>query len=483
MLFLRLYDEIVSKLIPFLVYMGYNKRTRRYQYINTNYNPKMIAQLQNGTYIIDGSRRSTLLSGINSGGEIGVTRYVRSRMTLVNKRLSNMIPYVNKMKDKYVDIMKAIRTILLNNDSDRVINTNVENSGHDETQVPLGVELCEKVIENSENDLEEESVCSSSMSNLNINDIALFYTHGREKSTEKSTETSKEQEDGEEHEDLEDGRKTNGQKNEMRERIIEMLPNLPEQYAKDSRWTELRDKLMNAIRDFSPYPNYTFRISRKGGRTSSYDFEFIFRNTDTSETTVRKIEFKNSNTSTIDKIPQIYQKACNTTNIFSDNIDLFPAYYYKHGLSQYCKTDNTFCEPLPTLEEYVKKCAPNKSTHPFFMELRSRRHSFVNEKHAIVDSTIANYIQLCVDSVQLDKVSDILRQTQTDKTYLLWNYKTLEFHIDQIPNEELVITRVSETTKNTIVFQANKYKYHFLLRWKNDKGILNPAWQVSISAK
>jgi hypothetical protein len=465
----------------------------------------MIAQLQNGTYIIDGSRRTTLLSGVHTGGEIGVTRYVRSRMTLVNKRLSNMIPYVNEMKDKYVDIMKAIRTILLNNDSDRVINTNVENSGHDETQVPLGVELfqsipetkskeyeettenvvhrsCEKVIENPENDLEEESVCSSSMSIPSINDIALFYTRGREKSTDKSTDKSK-QEDGEDGDDVEDGRKTNGQKNEMRERIIEMLPNLPEQYAKDSRWTELRDKLMKTIRDFSPYPNYTFRISRKGGRSSSYDFEFIFTNTDTSETTVRKIEFKNSNTSTIDKIPQIYQKACNTTNIFSDNVDLFPAYYYKHGLSQYCKTDNTLCEPLPTLEEYVKKCTPNKSTHPFFMEMRNRRHSFVNEKHAIVDSTITDYIQLCVDSVQLDKVSDILRQTQTDKTYLLWNYKTLEFHIDQIPNEELVITRVSETTKNTIVFQANKYKYHFLLRWKNDKGILNPAWQVSISAK
>ena len=443
----------------------------------------MIARLRTGAYIIHGSRRTTLLSGVHTGGEIGVkshsqdyTQYVRRRMPLANKQHSNnvMISYVIGIKDKFIDIMKAIQQILLNNDSERLIDTK-------NTTEPLEVELPEKVIENPENDLEEESVCSSSMSIPSINDIALFYTHGREKPKEDPKEHLEDHDDDES--EAEDGRKTNGQKNEMRERIIEMLPNLPEQYVKDSQWCELRDKFMNAIRNFSPYPNYTFRISRKGGRKSSYDFDFVFMNTDTFETTTRKIEFKNSNTSTIDKIPQIYQKPCKTTNIFADNIDLFPTYYYKNGLSQYCKTDNTLCQPLPTLEEYVKKCVPVKSTDPFFVEIKSRVKSFVDEKNAIVNSTIADYIQLCIGSVQLDKVSDILRQTQTDKTYLLWNYNTLEFHIDQIPNEELVITRVSETTKNTIVFQANKYKYHFLLRWKNGKGILNPAWQVSLSTK
>ena len=352
-------------------------------------------------------------------------------------------------------------------------NTNVERFSGE-----LGVPTV-SVVGKSQNDLEKCPVYEySPMPVPTINDIALFSKCNEKPKKGKLVDKRAN----------EDGRTTNGKKNEVRESIIEMLSNLPEQYAEDARWIELRDKFMKTVSAFSPYSNYTFRIIKKGGRRFSYDFDFVYTkcedqsisSVENIETTTCKMEFKYSNTSTIDKIPQIYQKSCNTTRIFSEDTELYSTYYYKNGLLRYRNTDDMIRVPIPTLEEYVKKCGSNESLHPFFVEMKSRQDNNVSEKSAVVDSTIEEYIRICVDSIELDKVSDILRETQTDKTYLLWNYNTLEFHIGRIPADELTITRVITTTKNTIVFQANRYKYHFLLRWKNRKGILNPAWQVSL---
>ena len=45
--------------------------------------------------------------------------------------------------------------------------------------------------------------------------------------------------------------------------------------------------------------------------------------------------------------------------------------------------------------------------------------------------------------------------------------------------ESLVFDRIHR--KNTIVLKTDKNEYHLLLRWKNHQGILNSAWQVSIT--
>ena len=63
---------------------------------------------------------------------------------------------------------------------------------------------------------------------------------------------------------------------------------------------------------------------------------------------------------------------------------------------------------------------------------------------------------------------------------MLWHVKTQRFYVEEIPEEEFVINTVSHTTKNTIVVRSDKYVYSLLLRWKNGKGILNPAFQISV---
>ena len=282
-----------------------------------------------------------------------------------------------------------------------------------------------------------------------------------------------------------DKRTQNGNINDRRENVLVFIANrreLPGEYAQDSRWIHLHTELHKVL---SAYVVSTCSMDwsgcfvKKAGRKYNYDFEF------TNELgVVVKYEFKYCiHNPRIDALPQIYQGACSSTNIFNDGFSTFDEYYYENGLSNYCKIDSPTNEPnpLPLIDKptYLKhvKCAT--SSHLFFVQLKSQYSKNVDEKNAVVNHSIEEYLKQCHAYVNLDAVSELL-QKQKDKTYLMWHPKTRQFYTEQIPEHELTITRVSHITKNTIVFVAATYSYCFLLRWKNRKGILNPAWQVSV---
>ena len=60
---------------------------------------------------------------------------------------------------------------------------------------------------------------------------------------------------------------------------------------------------------------------------------------------------------------------------------------------------------------------------------------------------------------------------------MLWDLT--KFNVETI-EEDVVEKFVAIEKNNKIVLQGRKYKYCLLLRWRNHKGILNPAWQISL---
>jgi hypothetical protein len=74
-----------------------------------------------------------------------------------------------------------------------------------------------------------------------------------------------------------------------------------------------------------------------------------------------------------------------------------------------------------------------------------------------------------------------LLASQKDKHYLLWDTQT--FHTDRLSDEDLTLSEfVAEhrNKKNTLVVASDTMTYRCLLRWRNHKGILKPAWQISV---
>ena len=302
----------------------------------------------------------------------------------------------------------------------------------------------------------------------NIQDIALFYN---------SVEST-------------DGRLTNGTNNIKRENIIEFLTRLPPEYCADPRWAAFQQCFQEKVGTLSPFREFTLSVQPKGGRKYHYDFDFVFQTTDSSPPSVHvaNIEFKvtTHKTPTIVSLPQIYQTPFASTPI-TDQIG-YPAFYFTHYFDRVWALFPSLADtPVPDLATY---CAKTKNNTPGIPAINSLKQcaklADVSVKTAlseIVNESIAEYIETIRDHIDMDAVSKMIQETQHNKTYLMWSKTSHAFYVDRLPPEELVIRHLERHTKNTLVFRAYQLEYHFLLRWKNGKGICNPAWQVSVKKR
>jgi len=196
------------------------------------------------------------------------------------------------------------------------------------------------------------------------------------------------------------------------------------------------------------------------------------------------VEFKHCNHKpAIVDLPEILQKSCETTDIFS-NIETYTEFYYRNYIHQYIALDDQLSmAECPTLDEYRKQTITPEVKHPFIQKIKDREKVHAVAKKRVVNESISKYIQYCQDHVSIDAVSKLIQTTQTNKKYLLWHSPTRRFYVDTLPEDEMRIRELSSVNHNTLIFRANTLYYHFLLRWKNGKGRTNTAWQISVRGR
>jgi hypothetical protein len=104
----------------------------------------------------------------------------------------------------------------------------------------------------------------------------------------------------------------------------------------------------------------------------------------------------------------------------------------------------------------------------------------MNQKNKVVNESITAYLTKYGKDVNIEFFKEKLKSSQDDKIFLMWS-KSHRFCIDTfLESEKNDITYHSIKRGNAIQLQSGTTMYSLLLRWKNHKGILNPAWQISM---
>lgn len=269
--------------------------------------------------------------------------------------------------------------------------------------------------------------------------------------------------------------------NKVREDIIEKLPFIHEDYLNDleygNYWVILKNKFDNILQLLCKDGFYNYKIKKMAGRHYNYDFNITFFDNKYHIIKEEHLEFKH-NSNNITKLPQFLSLNVNTDILKTS----YSEFYYKNYLNKYIDTDPDICITVekPELNVYLKYVTNvNYEINPFFVELKKREEINKKEKWEIVDESIKEFLNTYGQEIDFNKLTEKFQSTQDKKIYLLWD--CLDFHVSEFKKEDLVIKKFTGIlNNNTIEVLSDKYKFRLLLRWRNHKGILNPAWQISV---
>jgi len=276
-------------------------------------------------------------------------------------------------------------------------------------------------------------------------------------------------------------RSGNDEANKIRERILQVISTVPLEFIANEQygplWQTVHDKWEEMIRHIavtthiSEYTHTT--ITMYGGRTYHYDAMLSYYHHQTCVAT-RKIEFKNGGT-TVDELPQFLslQTKCGLLPF------LYELFYYERYLDQYLACDSGITEPKPTLQVYQKQISKTKySCLPFFAQLKERETINVVEKKEIVNRSITDYLEQYGAQINVDSFYQKVASTQQDKLFIMWSQGM--FHMDTMTVEPMTFHSIVNGNVIQLQSGATGTMYRLLLRWRNHKGVLNPAFQISM---
>ena len=276
-------------------------------------------------------------------------------------------------------------------------------------------------------------------------------------------------------------RAQNGAANKTRETIIHYIQSVPDEYKTDpvygEKWTSLCeawDKTVTELVTRTGVPKiYTsMKIQYLAGLGNHHDFELLFYTGET-EVAVRKIEFKYG-AKNISKLPQFLSLRMN--GAFFGEAPTYDMFYYDNYLDKYVACDDGITEPKPSRDKYRTCMTKIKyDCDPFIQQLYDREVHHKNEKADVVNESIRDYLEKYGSHLQIEQFIGKRNESQEDKWYILWMDGA--FHIDHLQHSaELAYSGVKGG--NTIQLVEQGGCYNLLLRWRNHKGILGPAWQV-----
>ena len=279
-------------------------------------------------------------------------------------------------------------------------------------------------------------------------------------------------------------RGANDATNKIRETILPILSRPPADYLEHAEygphWLSCSRAWNAALNEIALEKDITYtltRINLKGGRSFNYDADLLYYNGIELIDTV-KIEFKKGG-NCIGKLPQFLSLQVKY-GLFPETYDKF---YYENYIDAYIACDAGINEPKPELALYLKCVASiNYNVLPFFSQLKARDTFFQKEKVCVVNASITDYLNQYGARLDLLSFMEKIRNTQKDKIYILWDNQ--RFYIDMFKETDMSRMSINSVKNgNVIEVKSGNTVYNLLLRWRNHKGILNPAWQISKKIK
>ncbi len=275
-------------------------------------------------------------------------------------------------------------------------------------------------------------------------------------------------------------RATNDKTNKIREKILQNLSTIPSDFLEDpdygSQWNQVLTTWNETISLHAASLGVVSfdraEVHLKAGRVYNYDYDVKLYSGDSCKATL-KVEFKYG-ASSINDLPQFLSLPAKFPGLFEE---YYTDIWYHEFLPKYKACDSGLTEETPAYDVYKKEVIKNESKHPFFVQMKEREEFFTKEKHDVVNESITAFLTKNASTIQLTSLIEKIEESQKDKVYLLWSNG--KFHIDSINVEDIkTLSFDSITNGNTIQLKSKECSISLLLRWRNHKGILNPAWQI-----
>ena len=260
------------------------------------------------------------------------------------------------------------------------------------------------------------------------------------------------------------------------------------------KWTDLKDRFGTFLKtcfeddDGNMGKSYDeIVVERKGGRTYNFDFTVRYKKDGQEAYVIKKLEFKKGKS--VESLPQILSIPVGNKEFdILPQSDLYSRVFYDRYLSDYVKLHEDESIVVPCRQEYEKHIVAVKPATPFFRALYDADNrddiGFKTAKNAIVKTSISEYLaeNVVKERVAFDVVQKKLQDTQSGKTFVMWNGKEFVRHAFEADDFRLTgDLRIARG--NTVVFETVKRgSVSCLLRWKNRMGVMNPAWQISYSS-
>jgi hypothetical protein len=270
-------------------------------------------------------------------------------------------------------------------------------------------------------------------------------------------------------------RNGNDAANKKRENALASLLTVPSDFLTDSthgeKWRIVRDDWIRALKRFTPDPVTEATTKLMGGRKYNYDIDLAIKNVGTHH----KLEFKYGGTN-ITELPQFLS--------LQAKVDLFPVtfpqFYYENYIDQYLAADEGLSSASkPPLAEYLEMVTKvNYDVSPFFAQLKERENVNKAQKDKIVNDGITDYLNTYGSKIDVTAFTEKVKETQRDKVYMMWSDG--KFNVDQLETDSLNFEFYQIRNGNLLEVKSGDLICSMLLRWRNHKGVLNPAWQISL---
>lgn len=289
-------------------------------------------------------------------------------------------------------------------------------------------------------------------------------------------------------------RASNHSDNATRERILLSMFQMPsdhEYLQKCEKWRAVYDKLTGVLSDIrgdSTHPHGR-PVQMAGGRANNYDFvldghliEFKFgAQSFTSVPQILSIQTRWDHDPFLGpNIPSISVSPYHLRNIRCE-----PRTYTQHFYYKYLPQIVPRSMPLVPPDVYRYHVIRVTAAHPFFATLKRTQSP---ESQRISDQSIHDYLSAlrAIEPARWDWRHLLpMIEKQNNKIFMFWDPASLDFHIHKpdirlSPNTAPYFRRGRQGLFNTVVLPLDDESGELtcLLRWKNHKGVQNPAWQI-----